>query len=365
MPDQIEKKKEYKGPPAVSASDFELYGCAHCGGIFLQTLRSVGSTDQLVCDYCHKTTFVVHGSYGCSALSVVDDGKEVFPKVVPHPRSAWPVDRPRLIIEREERIRLSQWLRFGYDCDVLPFRTDEHYEGPQALPIMAVFATGNGVVVKRLGNHANTHILAVELMPALSAALMYPISTTFGGYRFTMESHTAGKNAPVVDYSSACRDRLELGGFGATCEDGFMAAQVIRYLCELSKLDTGRIMDIWFGHVASDQRKQVDYKALLETLGLAFTQEGSNVTLTGLATDVIDEISVSFNANGPSIVWVKLAEGTILTSMPVPNVNRNRQAGPLRRNYTLSTPSGLDAALTALFFVKVLAPMIREMRQQF
>lgn len=369
---KMQEKEKPTGPPAVSADDFRDFGCAHCGRIFGTKPHSEGGTVQYVCAGCGKTTLVVDGRLERSTLGVMVGAQHVFPEVMPHPRLAWPIDREALIRERVHRDQLSRWLRLAYGGEVGIIQTAEHIRRWQKLPIMAVFAPNENVLVNWFGEYVFVHILGLQLRQPLPATLMHPIASVFG--HFTLTNYIDEVIAPHVDIRNAYSGNEDITRFIATCEDGFAAALVIRYLRELSKLDTKRIADICFLHVASNKRwidnDAVDYEVLLEVLGLThrYVNGSLNPTMTGLTMDFLDKVVIELNdpiVHGQCAVQVTLAEGIYRLSMPVlhSSFGVNHKVGQLTREFVFRVPTIPDAALTAFFLVKVLAPMMGEMRQ--
>lgn len=425
---------------AVTVSEFNDFGCAYCGGIFGTTPISGGGTTQWSCADCGRTTLVVNDGLERSTMGFGSHGGEsVYPKVSPHPRRGQPVDREQVARDRQARIldastsRLSQWLRLGYGYGIEFTRPGNHSSKSEQLAILAARNEAEDVEVTWFGDNGSFHFLGLALRRPLPATLMYPISSIFGHY--ALSGHVNPTVAPPVEFLSAYHRKTQLDRFGTNAGDGFSAALVIRYLRELSKLDTDRIMDICFHHTRYGVRGDVDGNAidndaLFEALGLAVNSHPYDPALTELPADFFDEIIIDLYeriVQGQSAVRVKLAEGTLLPPMPIPFEGlcvdlqetalqelvpeamqerpftnqygryvvsylpvtllhgdqasaqmryqaQQQSATPvcsvyyltrrLTRDFIFSTPNMLDAALTAFFLVKVVAPMMQEMRHQ-
>lgn len=344
---------------------------------------------------------------------------------------------------------LARWLQLGYGFDLKPKLVASHTSKSVELPVAKYSDQMLNVEVTWFANNFYFYFLGIALRRPIPAALMYPISTVFGDYPLSGNTNT--KVAPPVDFLSSYYKRADLKRFGTDCGgSGLIAAMVIRYLSELSKLDTGKIMDIAFyktryGDKPVPHGNHIETGELLAALGLKVNKDHYNPGITNLPKGILEEVVVDIFeriAQGESATRVKLAErnpmqptrmklaeGIFLPPTPVPfgglcvgleetaldglvsdelqerpykneyskhlvsylpvqllgsDISQDHQAMvrewsegcPYDLNYAysklpkptrefvFSTPNVLDAALTAFFVVKVMAPIMQELLQE-
>lgn len=321
------KTQEKSDSIAISGSDFEKFGCPHCGGIF-GTVRISGHGSALWDCSCGNGCVILSDGITQSSISL---GNSPPLKLQEHPRKDKPIDREQLILERKNSIKeeeladLKQWLRLGYGKDVVIKEVGSHTSKSRKLPILATAVDGgvrsSNVEVNWFGQNYYSYFLGLAFEKSINAMLLHPISSVFGEY--PLSGHVNTKIAPpLVNFQLDYLTQKPLSGFGAECPDGFVSAQVIRYLALVSELDVDEIMSVCLGqnrHGGIDANR-IDLMKIVEAVGLSAEECSSSYDFLAKVNHdgIFREIKIDrFNrAFGKSAVKVSLKSGRILPQMP-------------------------------------------------
>ncbi|MEA3272886.1 MAG: hypothetical protein U9P90_04450 [Patescibacteria group bacterium] len=422
---------------AVSINEAQEFGCPRCGGIFGSSSMSGGGSQLWNCADCNKTSIYLAEGLTKSTIGISSH----YPELQSHPRRGQPVDREKLVRDREERIEsraiagLSYWLTLGHGHPVKIEKAGSHMSKSCYLPILATESPEN-VRATWFGDNFHFHFLGIDLKQPIPATLLYPISSIFG--RYALSGHTNTEVAPpLTNFQKEYHNNTPVKVFGSDCYGGFCAALVIRYLEEVSKLDIEKILDVClrktsYGLVDNIDGNCVKFADLAKLLDLEFAKFAyCDFDVQNITGDIFERVNVDwFHYDlgvGRSSVHITLKEGVLLPPLvspaeiyvdledtllgryipqeiqerPTKNTYsdylilkvptrllhyqrdrapeeqqklRGNEKQPVNRVYdnvnigtrkfTFSVPNVLDCALTAFFFVKVLAPMMQEIQAQ-
>lgn len=426
------------GVIAVSSRDAQQFGCPYCGGIYGTSPISGGGSQLWQCSDCGKTSINLADGVNKSTIGV----DEAYPELQHHPRCDKPIDREKLIRERESSVKsegfidLKNWLLLGHGHPARITEVGSHSSKSRGLPIVGS-ESPSSVRVNWFGYNYHFYFLGIELKQPVPATLMYPISSIFGGY--ALSGHVNTEVAPpLTNFQKAYHNCTPVGVFGGDCGgSGFMAAAVIRYLEEISKLDIEKILDVClrktsYGSTDVIDGNGIEFADLAKLLGLEYAKFAYyDFDVQNLPDDVFDRVNVDwFDSDlgaDSSSIHVTMKKGVYLPPLTLPaeiyvdlkdtlldrHIPQDTQERPVKNSYsdhlllkvpahllhyqkdrtpeerqrlresvkypthgvyesvnlgtrefTFNVPNVLDCALTAFFFVKVLAPMIRELQAQ-
>lgn len=416
MTDSINKPVQL----AVLASEFEKFGCPHCGGIFGNSLVTRGGSQSWRCTNCDNTSvFVADGI----TRSTIGFGN-YFPNVTAHPRQGHPVDREKLISERVQRIEclaiadLGRWLLLGHGQSAPISKVGSHTSKSQVLPIIASKSCSN-VRVTWFSYNYSFYFMGVELRREIPATLLYPISKLFGHY--PLSGHVNRLVAPAItNFDMLYHNCTPVQNFGGNCGgNGLQAALALRYLEVVSKLDIEAILDICLRETNYGNIDFIDGDAIeLAELGKLLSLEGVSTftnDVTNTPGDVFEKIAIDWYGTrygGNGGVMVTMKKGVILPMLPspasisldpsdtvlkdllphgmikripiqhleYPSVHSDRyrklkdmcnyepnqlyyRANPGTQSFVFHTPNVLDSVLTVFFLMNVVAPVLRALKE--
>lgn len=313
---------------AVSLKDFQLYGCPACGGIFGYSNFSGGGAAVWNCE-CGIITVLLHEGIIKPVIKI----NNIQPELQEHPRKGIPIDREKLIKERENSIktnefdRLTKWIRLGYGENVNPVEVGSHTSKSQHLPIIGTSKIGkSNVKVTWFGQNYHSHFLGVKLTEPIYATLMYPIIGLFG--RTACSSHVNEKSAPAItNFMKHYHNQEKLQAFGMEFGDGFFASLAVRYLHEISKLDTEKIMDIClrktnYGKVDLIDGNAIDFLKMINAVGFAAERATYDYDLKLDEESIFSKVQVDqFDTElNDSSVHFTLKPGILLPALPMPEL---------------------------------------------
>ena len=314
---------------AISAKDFEKYGCPDCGGIFGYSNFSGGGAALWNCE-CGATIVVLADGIITSPISISD----ITPILQEHPRKDFPIDREKLIKERAENISsseidsLTKWMRLGYGEEIEIKVVDHHSSKSRTLPIIsAVPKSGSNVQVTWFAQNFYFHFLGVKFEEPLYATLLYPISNLFD--RYALSGHVNTKLAPpITNIMKHYHNQELLKNFGMDCGNGFFAALVVRYLHEVSKLDKEKIMDLClrksqYGKVDIIDGNSLDFDELVDVVGLVGEKKYCEFEVATSEESIFSKITIDeFDTDlHNSSVHITLKDGVILPALPISSSN--------------------------------------------
>jgi len=326
----------------------------------------------------------------------------------------------------EEFTDLQRWLLLGHGKPVRISKVGEHTSKSRDLPIVATDGSKN-VRVTWFGYNYYSYFLGVELKRLIPATLLYPISSIFG--RYALSGHVNTEIAPpITNFQKVYHNCTPIQIFGGECGDGFSSALIIRYLEEVSKLDTKAILDVClrktrYGSIDDLDGNGIEFGKLAQILDLLACKEITyfDFDVKNAPVEIFERLNVDwFDSNlvgGKSSVHVTMQKNIFLPPLPLPaeifvdlkdtelnchipqegqerptenrwnnylifkiparllHYQKNRTSGepkyPIHpvyekvnigtRDFTFHVPNVLDCALTAFFFIKVLAPIMKEL----
>lgn len=316
---------------AISAKDFEKFGCPGCGGIFGHSSMSGGGAAVWHCE-CELTTVVLADDITISPVSI----DNVRPDLEKHPRTGISIDREKLIKERTDNIsldeidHLTKWMRLAYGEEIKIKQVSSHTSKSTYLPIIsAIPKSESNVKVTWFAQNYHFHFLGVKLQNPVYATLMYPIINMFGGY--ALSGHVNTKIAPAItNFMKHYHNQEPLQNFGMDCSSGYFSALTTRYLHEVSKLDRETIMDLClrksnYGNVDNIHGNSVDLEKLIKAIGLEGKQGYCEFDVTPNKEGIFSKIKIhEFCTLLPmdgSYLEVTLKKGALLPALTFPSDN--------------------------------------------
>jgi ribosomal protein L37AE/L43A len=407
---------------AVSSSDAQKYGCPYCGGIYGSSPISGNGSQIWNCSDCGETSINLADGVTKSTIGAGDYYPEisVHPRSGQPVDRERLIRERKENIESEAFFDLQKWLLLGYGHPVRVTKVGEHSSKSRGLPIVASESSDN-VAVTWFGNNYHFYFLGVKLKREIPAVFLRPISTMFGDY--ALSGHVNTKIAPPIkNFEKAYHNLTPLKIFGGDCGNGTMAALTIRYLEEISKLDIDGLLDVCFrktryGAVDNIDGEYIEFADLAKLLDLEYDKFAYyDFDVQNAPKDVFDRVNVDwFDSDlgrGKSSVHVTMKEGVFLPALPLPSeiyvdlkdtplnqyIPDAAQEQPVKncyskhvlykvpvkllgwrecpildpahwvygkvndetREFTFLTDNVLDCALTAFFFTKVLAPVLKK-----
>ena len=412
MQDQLVEKSSIL---AVLVSEALKFGCPHCGGIFGSSPMSGGGSQVWQCADCGKTSIYVADGLKKSTLGIDDH----YPDVSAHPRQGCPVDREKLVADRNLQIEskafvdLQHWLLLGHEQPARIEKVGSHSSKSRELPIIASECSSN-VRTTWFGYNYYFYFMGVELTKPIPATLLYPISGMFGSY--ALSGHVNTEVAPpITNFQKLYHNCTPVQKFGGDCGGyGLQSALVLRYLEAVSKLDIEGLLNVCLRksrHGKTDviDGNGIEFDDLVKLLGI----EGGGLydkQVTNAPSDFFEKIALDWfgtQSGGKSAVQVTMREGVLLPVLPLPaeisldlkdtvlkygvtpeqikrvpiqwleytrdqSEERRRflgtaeyephqlyhKANPWTRDFVIHTPNVLDSALTVFFLMNVLAPVL-------
>lgn len=395
------------GSSPISGGGSQVWNCADCG-----------ETSIYVNDGLGKSTIGVGDTYPAVQPHPRRDGPVVD-------RDKIIADRANRI-HTEAVTDLNRWLTLGYGQRAHSLPVGSHHSKSYKLPIIGCsdIGTHNADVtcVTWFGYNYYFYFMGVALMNPIPATLLYPIAGIFGSY--ALSGHVNTKIAPpITNFEKLYHNCTPVQRFGGDCgNSGIRVALTLRYLEEISKLDMNGILDVClrktrYGETDVIDGNGVDFNTLLKLLGI----EGGELykeVITNAPQDIFESIKFDWFGThtghilGGSAIQVTMREGILMSSLPSPaevslelkdtllgmfgpkdvlpripasclgyrrDQNEERyllyekggyqphgfyhKANIGTRAFALHTPNVLDSALTAFFLIKVLAPVLKAVRQ--
>jgi len=323
------KEEKKQGVIAVHQSEFQKFGCPHCGGIYGYSNLSGGGAAVWNCSEpdCGKVSVVVSDELTESPIGI--DGHN--PKVQPHPRRGKPVDHKKLEREHdqynedEQLQEFNKWLALGFGGLFTIKKVGSHTSKSQKLPIIAANSQNSNVRVTWLGYNYHNYFTGIELIKPVNAILLSPVKSFFGGY--ALSGHVNTEIAPELEnFDKDYHNRKMIDRFGVDSGDGYGSALFIRYLQEVSRIDIHRFLDVCFndtsyGKVDSVDSNAIDNDDMAAVIGLQRKgRDQAYEFLVELANDSLFkmvEIDWYDSDIGNSSVQVKLKKGNFLPAIPI------------------------------------------------
>jgi len=326
--------KEQNRAIAVSTSEFHEFGCPCCGGIFGRSPISGGDTMLWECADFGTSALIVADGLSRSSIGVGGgaNSEAYYPEVVDHPRRGQPVDREKLIadreagIERGELTRLKSALDLGYGVETMPHIEAHHRSKSQELPIVSAQVEGSPVEVTWFAQNYHFYFMGVKLQNEVPATLLSPLAGILESDP-ALSGHVNTEVAPPIpNFQKSYHNNEPLTRFGIDCGGrGFLASTAIRYLAEISKVDAGQVLDLClnktrYGRMERIDGNAIEFEELLKALQLEYSEASYNANIIGFPEEVFESIAIDrFDTErGGSSVRIKLHDGFPLPVLAVP-----------------------------------------------
>lgn len=411
---------------AVSTSEAAKYGCPYCGGVFGHSPMLRAGSEIWICTHCHQTSVHLLDGIEKSTVGVAGYYPILQPhprRGQPVDRAGFIANSEQSIgsVESMRRgiflPRLGYWLLLGHSQ---PVRIAEIGERDY----LATDGPGN-VLVTWFGDKDGSRRLGIELKQPIPATLLYPISTIFDRYGVCGYVNPQG-SPPLVNFRKAYYNRRPISVFGGNCggcdeSAGIVVALTIRYLEEVSELNARKIPsksaelkslarclglevvrskehdDLEVQEVPEDIFERVSVDEFDRPIGDGSSvhivmKEGVFLPPLPLPAEIfVDVKDTALDSYIPADVQERPTKSMwsryLIYKVParllrLRNDERKERQDlyggvkyPLHhvymftnvgtREFTFHVPNVLDAVLTAFFFTKVLAPVLREAQQAY
>lgn len=410
---------------AISNSDFRNFGCWNCGSSLGHSRASGNYTILWQCSNCQNVNVIVDDGHDESGILFSSTPL----RVSAHPRVGQYINPEEQARERAERIMqqafndLQKWIHLGLGDYVHVDTVSTHTSKSTELPIVAG-ATNASVDVTWFGNNWYSYFLGVHMPTrALPATLLYPISNLFGKYPLSGHVNTT-LAPPVTDFYYQSITGRTLRDFGFTCGYGLVASQALRFLKELSRVDTEGIMLLCGDQIGPPLNihdfDQHQLAKVQDLLGLDIVSgAGKPPHLQNMPTNVFDRIVVQpyrgilgykatvtcrmsheyylpplnlprasmfvspdSTALGSFRSGYRRSASSVVAQVPVELLDYQLEQNPswiddyglpvspvynyVNRSrdtdFTFGVPSALDAFMTAFYLSRVVGPILKELR---
>lgn len=225
----------------------------------------------------------------------------------------------------EDLIRLEKAIRLAYGKPVKLEILDYHVSQKKLLPITAVTGETDNVQVVWLAQNFYSYFLGMKFETPICATLLYPISDIFN--ELSGSSHTTG--APVCllpDFVRASYTNEMIETLGVECDSRFLVPIVLRYLFEISQLDSQKILNLCFYPKGEKKQKVIDANyietaGLLKAVGLKYQHGAYEKYLDLPENSIFEKITIDqFDTvlGGASVV-VELKADTFIPRLPFPS----------------------------------------------
>jgi hypothetical protein len=174
----------------------------------------------------------------------------------------------------EDLLRLEKVIRLAYGKPVKLKILDYHVSRETLLPITAVQKEKDNVQVVWLAQNFYSYFLGMKFKSPICATLLYPISDLFN--KLSRSNHITGAPVyPLPDFARASCANEMIETLGVECDSRFLVPIVLRYLFEVSQLDSQKILNLCFYPKGEEKQKVIDANYietpdLLKAVGLKY-----------------------------------------------------------------------------------------------